>query len=223
MLRLSDSARWADIRATVRAAERPVDLDAIEDEIDAIFCAYLAWLWGTSDPRMRVLGDLERGYIVIPGPPSVPPGRPAAVLGSPAAPSEGVDDAWQLVASVRVSGAPATFATAGEAAWKREVHESFRTWAARRGTWRPEAWRYMVEVDFRTRPPRRAGEAWDIDNLVKPTLDAMGPVLGERAWRGPVQAADDRVDRLVASKAPAPADPGADIRVYVRPAPAPPD
>jgi Holliday junction resolvase RusA-like endonuclease len=40
----------------------------------------------------------------------------------------------------------------------------------------------------------------DLDNLIKPTLDAMEGVFGLRAWRGPAQAADDRVDHLEAAK-----------------------
>jgi Holliday junction resolvase RusA-like endonuclease len=41
---------------------------------------------------------------------------------------------------------------------------------------------------------------WDIDNLVKPTMDAMEQVLGLRSWRGRPQAQDDRVDSLFATK-----------------------
>lgn len=73
VLGLATSARWAELRAAVASATRQMHLEAVEDEIDAIFCAYLAWLWGTGDPQMRVLGDVERGYIVVPGPPRVPP------------------------------------------------------------------------------------------------------------------------------------------------------
>jgi len=48
--------------------------------------------------------------------------------------------------------------------------------------------------------PNNANEVWDIDNLIKPTLDAMEGVFGARHWHGPQQAADDKVDYLVASK-----------------------
>lgn len=47
---------------------------------------------------------------------------------------------------------------------------------------------------------RNANEVWDLDNLIKPTLDAMEDAFGFRAWKGPAQAADDRVDHLEASK-----------------------
>lgn len=78
-MRLAGSARWAEIRAAVDEATRPVHLDAVEDEVDAIFCAHLAWLWGQRDSRLRVVGDVERGYIVVPHAPSVPARPPRRV------------------------------------------------------------------------------------------------------------------------------------------------
>ena len=42
-------------------------LKAYEDQLDAVFCAYLAlyyWWWGTA--RCRIFGDIEQGYIVAP-------------------------------------------------------------------------------------------------------------------------------------------------------------
>ena len=66
-LRLSESARWAVLRRVAATATRKSELKRIEDEIDAILCAYLAWMWGRRDARMRVLGDLAGGYIVVPG------------------------------------------------------------------------------------------------------------------------------------------------------------
>ena len=75
-LRLTTSPRWAQIRSAVASARRIADLDRVEDEVDAVLCAYLAWLWGTGSPAMRVVGDVAGGYIVVPGSPSVPPLRP---------------------------------------------------------------------------------------------------------------------------------------------------
>ena len=75
-LRLTSSPRWAQIRVAVASAGRVADLDRVEDEVDAVLCAYLAWLWGTGSPTMRVLGDVDSGYIVVPGSPTVPPVRP---------------------------------------------------------------------------------------------------------------------------------------------------
>ena len=74
-LELSRSARWRELVNVVSSASRKSELGLIEDEIDAILCAYLAWLWGRRDPRMRVLGDAATGYIVVPGLPTVAPAR----------------------------------------------------------------------------------------------------------------------------------------------------
>lgn len=76
-MRLGATPRWAHIRDVVERAQRKSELGAVEDEVDAILCAYLARLWGTGDPHMEVFGDVRRGYIVVPGRPTVPP-RPRA-------------------------------------------------------------------------------------------------------------------------------------------------
>jgi predicted RNase H-like nuclease len=78
VLRLAESARWGALRSTASGAARKSELNAIEDEIDAIFCAYLAWLWATDREQMMVFGDYSTGYIVTPKPPpaTVVPGRP---------------------------------------------------------------------------------------------------------------------------------------------------
>jgi Holliday junction resolvase RusA-like endonuclease len=55
-------------------------------------------------------------------------------------------------------------------------------------------------MDLRIAVPKNVSEVWDLDNLIKPTLDAMEGIFGLRTWKGPAQAADDRVDRLEAIK-----------------------
>jgi acyl-coenzyme A thioesterase PaaI-like protein len=69
-LGLASSDRWQDLRRHVEGADRQVHLDRIEDEVDAIFCAHLAWLWWRDRDAMRVYGDLGSGFIVTPPPPS---------------------------------------------------------------------------------------------------------------------------------------------------------
>ena len=69
MLRLRQSPRWAQLRATAAGARRKSELDRIEDEVDAILCAYLAWLWVHDRPSRTVWGDVRDGYIVTPHPP----------------------------------------------------------------------------------------------------------------------------------------------------------
>jgi len=71
VLALAGSARWSVLRSTAAGAGRKSELGAIEDEIDAIFCAYLGWLWGTDREKMVVLGDYATGYIVTPTPPDL--------------------------------------------------------------------------------------------------------------------------------------------------------
>lgn len=100
----------------------------------------------------------------------------------------------QLV-TIEVTGRPATFATAHEKPWKDAV----RSAVAATGV-RPTEARFAVHMEFRLAVARNPNEVWDLDNLIKPTLDAMEGVFGARAWKGLPQAADDRVDRLEAVK-----------------------
>lgn len=89
---------------------------------------------------------------------------------------------------------PATYATAGEAAWRTAV-------AAAVGTRQvPDGTRFAVEVEVRLPLPGTHNDAWDLDNLIKPTLDALGGVIGWRWWNGRQQANDEPIDRIVASK-----------------------
>jgi Holliday junction resolvase RusA-like endonuclease len=94
-----------------------------------------------------------------------------------------------------VLGRPASYSSAAEAAWKSAVRAAISE--AGGGPW---AGRFSILIEFRTPHARNANEVWDLDNLIKPTLDAMDGVFGLRAWKGSAQAADDRVDHLEASK-----------------------
>src|SRR5437899_775333 len=75
---------------------------------------------------------------------------------------------------------PATFATAHETAWKTAVREAVDALGV---SPRHEAC-FAVRIEFRTPKPRTVNERWDIDNLVKPTMDAMEGIFGLRAWAG---------------------------------------
>jgi predicted RNase H-like nuclease len=68
-LGLQQHRRWAELRSTASGAVRKSELDRIEDEVDAIFCAYLAWLWVHERGSLTVWGDVHEGYIVTPHPP----------------------------------------------------------------------------------------------------------------------------------------------------------
>ncbi len=65
-LELGASDRWGVLGSAVDCASRQVDLDRIEDEIDAIFCAHLAWMWLHDRDSMQVFGDRATGSIVTP-------------------------------------------------------------------------------------------------------------------------------------------------------------
>lgn len=116
------------------------------------------------------------------------------------------------IVTLQVNGRPATFATAHEAAWKQAVRDAVGESGSA-----PQEARFAVRTVFRLGPSRTASEVWDIDNLIKPTLDAMEGIFGLRQWRGPDQVADDRVDRVEAEKRPHAegVDPGATIDVWV--------
>ena len=75
-LGLSGHPRWREIHAAVESAGRGV-VGRYEDEVDAILCAHLAWLWQHQPDALRVYGSLEDGYIVAPPAPPGPPVTPA--------------------------------------------------------------------------------------------------------------------------------------------------
>lgn len=118
----------------------------------------------------------------------------------------------QHLVSIEVSGRPASYSSAAEGPWKAAVRSAV---TATRVS--PQTGRFAVKIVFRLGPSRNANEVWDLDNLVKPTLDAMEGVFGLRQWQGKPQAADDRVDRLEAIKRQPGAGetPGATIDVWV--------
>jgi predicted RNase H-like nuclease len=65
-LQIRHHERWTAVRADIRSARYHSELKRTEDEIDAIFCAYLAWLWDRRPAELQVMGSLETGYIVVP-------------------------------------------------------------------------------------------------------------------------------------------------------------
>ena len=77
VLRLPGQPRWAEVRAQVEEAERPFHLSRVEDEVDAVLCAHLAWLWDHEPGSLVVYGSATDGFIVAPPPPTHPPTPPA--------------------------------------------------------------------------------------------------------------------------------------------------
>jgi predicted RNase H-like nuclease len=76
LLQLDQSGRWRELCGVAHAASRHSELNVIEDEIDAILCAYLAWLWTHEHDSLMVHGDGILGYIVTPSPPTTEPTPP---------------------------------------------------------------------------------------------------------------------------------------------------
>ncbi len=97
-----------------------------------------------------------------------------------------------------VDAVPATFATSGERPWKDAVRAAALTAMVGREQRRG---RFAVEMDFVLPVATQAGQGWDLDNLIKPTIDALAGVIGERVgnWRS-AQADDERVDEIRATK-----------------------
>jgi Holliday junction resolvase RusA-like endonuclease len=97
--------------------------------------------------------------------------------------------------TVYVAGRPSSYSSAHEKPWKDSVRKA----VAAAGV-QPQDARFAVRLEFRIAGSQSANEVWDLDNLIKPTLDAMEGIFGLRPWKGHPQPADDRVDRLEALK-----------------------
>lgn len=63
-LMLSSNARWQEISEIVHGATRQSHLNMVEDEIDAIFCAYVAWVFATTPDVLTTYGNVTTGVIV---------------------------------------------------------------------------------------------------------------------------------------------------------------
>jgi predicted RNase H-like nuclease/ppGpp synthetase/RelA/SpoT-type nucleotidyltranferase len=71
-LRLGHHEGWKALVARVEQAERKADLRRVEDQVDAVVCAYVA-LFAVRRPELTsTYGDLATGYIVTP---TLPPGH----------------------------------------------------------------------------------------------------------------------------------------------------
>jgi predicted RNase H-like nuclease/ppGpp synthetase/RelA/SpoT-type nucleotidyltranferase len=65
---------WSLLRAAVDGATRKSQLRVVEDQVDAVVCAYVAWYADRHPDRMTSYGDAETGIIVTPS-----LGQPVAV------------------------------------------------------------------------------------------------------------------------------------------------
>ena len=67
---------WATLRAAAEGASRKGQLRVVEDQVDAVVCAYVAWYATRHPDRVTSYGDAETGIIVTPslGQPVLPGG-----------------------------------------------------------------------------------------------------------------------------------------------------
>ena len=67
---------WKALVAAAETAGRKSELRFVEDQVDAVVCAYVALLAGTHPERLTTYGDVETGVIVTPTlPPDHSPGE----------------------------------------------------------------------------------------------------------------------------------------------------
>ena len=59
-------AAWVALRTQVETATRKSQLRVVEDQVDAVVCAYVALFRHRHPERVTTYGDLETGYIVTP-------------------------------------------------------------------------------------------------------------------------------------------------------------
>jgi predicted RNase H-like nuclease/Holliday junction resolvase RusA-like endonuclease len=202
-LALAGSPRWAQLKQTL-SAPRPGDLNRVEDELDAIVCAHLAWQWHHRRNALEVYGDVEVGYIVAPPPPLHRPQQPERRGGVAGVPALG---RFERV----VHGRPTGYSGgANEQRWKADVRSAFS------GCSLPTGCRVHVELEFFLGLDQIGPNEPDLDNLIKAAIDALDGVLGVRTGTGlRVEADDVRVDRITASKRPAGADEDTGARITV--------
>jgi predicted RNase H-like nuclease len=79
-LHVRDDRGWRALFARVEHAQRKSELRRVEDQVDAVVCAYLAMFARLRPEKTTVYGDLATGYIVTP---TLPPGLEPSSTPSP--------------------------------------------------------------------------------------------------------------------------------------------
>ncbi len=84
----TNGAGWSALRLAVETATRKSELRVVEDQVDAVVCAYVALFVARRPEATTTYGDLETGYIVTPTlpeglTPSPRPPKPVAVAADP--------------------------------------------------------------------------------------------------------------------------------------------
>jgi predicted RNase H-like nuclease/ppGpp synthetase/RelA/SpoT-type nucleotidyltranferase len=86
-LHVTANAQWRALVEQVESASRKSDLRRVEDQVDAVLCAYIALFAARRPDLVTTYGDLATGYIVTPTLPEghTPSPRPRAGLATPPA------------------------------------------------------------------------------------------------------------------------------------------
>ncbi|KUI11608.1 GTP pyrophosphokinase [Mycobacterium sp. GA-1285] len=79
------SPAWLELRKRIEASDRPFQLNACEDPVDAVLCAYVALYFQRRREDVTIYGDGEVGYIVTP---ALPPGLTPRAVNPATAPTE---------------------------------------------------------------------------------------------------------------------------------------
>jgi predicted RNase H-like nuclease/Holliday junction resolvase RusA-like endonuclease len=210
---------WSDIRHAVDTATTKAALGRVEDSIDGVVCAYVARLAHLSPTRVRTLGTVSDGYILTPVTPQIAAridadqnrDRPTAAPRRASVETPAGRPSGPPFLILDVIGRPASYSSAATKPWQDAIRAEITKAEAT-----PRKTRFGVRITFRTPVPASTNEVWDLDNLIKPALDAMEGVFGRRPWQGLRQAADDQVDFLEANKHTARQGehPGAHIEIF---------
>lgn len=81
-LRVASLPAWHELRAAAETATRKSELRVVEDQVDAVVCAYVALFAERRPEHTTTYGDLESGYIVTPTLPADLEPTPRARRGS---------------------------------------------------------------------------------------------------------------------------------------------
>ncbi|MCV7280545.1 DUF429 domain-containing protein [Mycolicibacterium flavescens] len=65
-LHVGDNPAWLELRTRIEASDRAFQLNACEDPVDSVLCAYVALYFEQRRDDVTVYGDGETGYIVTP-------------------------------------------------------------------------------------------------------------------------------------------------------------
>jgi predicted RNase H-like nuclease/ppGpp synthetase/RelA/SpoT-type nucleotidyltranferase len=124
---LVDGSGWSQLVGAVESATRKSELRVVEDQVDAVICAYVA-LFATRQPeRTTTYGSFEEGYIVTP---TLPEGHGPTARKVAEVEVAGVEVAGVEVAGVEVAGVEVAGVEVAGAAGEDRVLAAVQEYAA---------------------------------------------------------------------------------------------